>query len=347
MGAGDVAGRADVADDLAAADVVADGRGERGLVAVPELGAVLEGDDGLVAVGAVVADRGDDAVGDGRGSGCRCGRRSRDRCGSSPRGRWTGRSGRSGGSRTAAGPTVERDLGGLLLRGLGELGERGVALLGLRLGGGLELLGRRRPGGRRGGSRGRRPGGVLGGRGRRAGLVPESALAATMLLPVSVMTPVSLMLTAPVAEIVSAATPSSTGAEGTPEERPTGSGVLDRPALADRGAGRGGGRGLGGCGPSRGSRDVGGAASWGPVVGHEKKILVVRRRWKRATDTNGPGQCLEIATVSIVDKNMRSTLRIGRDQWWRPHESDETVRTSAVPRPGGSACPDRRRWCAP
>ena len=38
---------------------------ERALVAVPDLGAVIEGHDGLVAVGPVVAGRGDDAVGDG------------------------------------------------------------------------------------------------------------------------------------------------------------------------------------------------------------------------------------------------------------------------------------------
>ena len=55
---------ADRADDLAARGPLADGDGERRLVAVPELGAVLEGDHGLVAVGAVVADRGHDAVGD-------------------------------------------------------------------------------------------------------------------------------------------------------------------------------------------------------------------------------------------------------------------------------------------
>ena len=41
-----------------------DGDEERGLVAVPELGAVLEADDGLVAVGAVVAGGDDHAVGD-------------------------------------------------------------------------------------------------------------------------------------------------------------------------------------------------------------------------------------------------------------------------------------------
>ena len=46
------------------ADLSADGDGELVLVAVPELVPSSSGDDGLVAVGAVVADRGDDAVGD-------------------------------------------------------------------------------------------------------------------------------------------------------------------------------------------------------------------------------------------------------------------------------------------
>src|SRR6478609_9193877 len=64
VGAGDVAGGADGADVLAAVDAVADGDVDRGLVAVPDLGAVIEGDDGLVAVGPVVAGLGDGAVGD-------------------------------------------------------------------------------------------------------------------------------------------------------------------------------------------------------------------------------------------------------------------------------------------
>ena len=65
VGAGHVAGRTDGADDLAAVDPVADGDIDRGLVAVPDLGAVIEGHHGLVAVGAVVAGLGDRAVGDG------------------------------------------------------------------------------------------------------------------------------------------------------------------------------------------------------------------------------------------------------------------------------------------
>ena len=58
VGAGAVAGAADGADLLAAADGVADGDADVGLVAVPDLGAVLEG-----------LDR----------SGCRRRRRSRSR----------------------------------------------------------------------------------------------------------------------------------------------------------------------------------------------------------------------------------------------------------------------------
>ena len=62
--AGDVAGGTDVPDLVAGADDVADADAEGVLVAVPELGAVLERDDGLVAVGAVVAGRGDGARSD-------------------------------------------------------------------------------------------------------------------------------------------------------------------------------------------------------------------------------------------------------------------------------------------
>src|SRR5688572_21095760 len=63
--AGHVAGGADGADDLAAVDALAHRDVDLGLVAEPDLGAVVERHDGLVAVGAVVAGRGDRAVGDG------------------------------------------------------------------------------------------------------------------------------------------------------------------------------------------------------------------------------------------------------------------------------------------
>ena len=53
--AGGVAGGADGADLLAGGDGVAGGDADVGLVAVPDLGAVLEGLDGLVAVGAGVS----------------------------------------------------------------------------------------------------------------------------------------------------------------------------------------------------------------------------------------------------------------------------------------------------
>ena len=97
--------RADVADLLAAGDHLAGVDADRGLVAVPDLGAVIEGLDGLVAVGAVVAGLGDRCRWRRPRSGCRSGPRSRGRCGCSTRGRWTCRSGRSGGSRWSAAPT--------------------------------------------------------------------------------------------------------------------------------------------------------------------------------------------------------------------------------------------------
>ena len=62
---GGVAGRTDRADDLAGPDPLTPGDGVGGLVAVPELGSVLERDDRAVAVGAGRADLGHRAVRDG------------------------------------------------------------------------------------------------------------------------------------------------------------------------------------------------------------------------------------------------------------------------------------------
>ena len=85
--AGGVAGGADRPMTWPARDVLADADRERGLVAVPELGAVVEGHDGLVAVGPGVAGLGDRAVGDRVDRGARRGRRSPGRCGSATTGR--------------------------------------------------------------------------------------------------------------------------------------------------------------------------------------------------------------------------------------------------------------------
>src|SRR4051794_17419349 len=64
VGAGHVAGGADVPDHLAGLHGGADGGAELVLVAVPELGAVGQGLDRPVAVGAGVARLGDRAAGD-------------------------------------------------------------------------------------------------------------------------------------------------------------------------------------------------------------------------------------------------------------------------------------------
>src|SRR5690606_32534286 len=65
VGAGGVAGGAHPADDLAGGDLLADADADRGLVGVPDLGAVVEGQHRLVAVGAVPAGGGDRAGVDG------------------------------------------------------------------------------------------------------------------------------------------------------------------------------------------------------------------------------------------------------------------------------------------
>ena len=65
VGARDVAGGADAADDIAGGDLLADADADGGLVGVPDLGAVIEGEDGLVAVGALVAGLRDGAAVDG------------------------------------------------------------------------------------------------------------------------------------------------------------------------------------------------------------------------------------------------------------------------------------------
>ena len=138
--AGAVAGRAHGADRLAAPDHVADAHEVRRLVAVPDLGAVIEGDDGLVAVGPVVAGLGDHAVGDGVD-------RAPDRGAEVLPGVQVGP---EVARRTEAGaqvvavqgrdPGVLRDLGGLRLGLLGELGQGDVALLDLGLGLGDQVL---------------------------------------------------------------------------------------------------------------------------------------------------------------------------------------------------------------
>ena len=65
MRAGDVAGGADVPDEVAGAQPLADLDGHLALVAVPEHGAVIEADHGLVAEGAVGGRRGHDPGTDG------------------------------------------------------------------------------------------------------------------------------------------------------------------------------------------------------------------------------------------------------------------------------------------
>src|SRR5690606_5035695 len=65
VGARGVAGGADAADHVAGVDLLADADADRGLVGVPDLGAVLEGEHRLVAVGAVPAGEGDRAGVDG------------------------------------------------------------------------------------------------------------------------------------------------------------------------------------------------------------------------------------------------------------------------------------------
>jgi hypothetical protein len=91
-GTGHVAGGADVPDELAGADHVALVDDEGRLVAEPQLGAVVQGDRrSLLPYDPVVADRGSRRRWRSRGWGCRSGRRSRDRCGSWPTGRWTRR----------------------------------------------------------------------------------------------------------------------------------------------------------------------------------------------------------------------------------------------------------------
>ena len=110
-----------------------------GLVAVPDLGAVLEGLDGLVAVGAVVAGLGDLAVGDRDDRGAGGGGEVEAGVVAATRGRRPCRSGRSGGSRWSAAPLVLGDLAGARLGGLAERLELGVALGGLLLGRLLEL----------------------------------------------------------------------------------------------------------------------------------------------------------------------------------------------------------------
>ena len=139
MRAGRVAGGADGADLLAGADGVADGDADVGLVAVPDLGAVLEGLDGLVAVGAVVAGLGDRAVGDRDDRGAGGGGEVEAGVVAGPE---AAGHAEAGGEVVAGGgqlPLVLGDLAGACLGGLAQRLELGVALGGLLLGGLLEL----------------------------------------------------------------------------------------------------------------------------------------------------------------------------------------------------------------
>ncbi len=133
VGAGHVAGGADGPDDLACADLLALADAEAALVAVPDLGAVIEGHHGLVAVGAVVADGGDDAVRDRHDRLALVAVEVEARVVARPEAVVAEL---GGGDRRAdrEHPLVEGDLLRLRLGQLGELGQRGVALLGHRLG---------------------------------------------------------------------------------------------------------------------------------------------------------------------------------------------------------------------
>ena len=82
--AGGVAGRADVADDLTGGDRLADGDAVVALVAVPDLGAVLEGDDRPVTVRPAPGGRGDRAAGDRVDRGAVGGREVQTRVGAGP-----------------------------------------------------------------------------------------------------------------------------------------------------------------------------------------------------------------------------------------------------------------------
>ena len=138
--AGDVAGRADVADQLAGADDVTGAHDVRRLVAEPQLGAVVEGDHGLVAVGAVVAGRGDHAVRDGMDRGAAGGGEVQAGVEVRPQAAVLAEAGGQVVALDGEDPLVQGDLLGLLLGLLGELGQGGVALPHLLLGLLHELL---------------------------------------------------------------------------------------------------------------------------------------------------------------------------------------------------------------
>ena len=139
VGTGAVAGGADGADLLATADGVTGGDADVGLVAVPDLGAVLEGLDGLVAVGTVRAGLSDGAVRDGDDRGARAGRHVQAGVVAGPH---AAGHAEAGGEAVAGGgqvPLVLGDLAGSRLGGLAQGLQLGVALGGLLLGGLLEL----------------------------------------------------------------------------------------------------------------------------------------------------------------------------------------------------------------
>src|SRR6476619_7136181 len=140
--AGGVAGRADAADQLPGADLLAGVDRERGLVAVPELGAVGEGLDGAVAVGPGGGGLRDGPAGDGVDRGARGGGEVQAGVAVRPE---TGALAEPGGQ--VVGPAGDRQLPGvpgdqpgLLLRARSELGQGRVALLGLLLRHRLQLL---------------------------------------------------------------------------------------------------------------------------------------------------------------------------------------------------------------
>ena len=140
MRAGDVAGRADGADHVTGGDDVAGGDVDRGLVGVPDLGAVLEREDGLVAVGAVVAGGGDHTAGHGDEGGAGVGGEVQAGVVAGPQAVLA-----EGGGQAVAGqrqdPAVLGEDAGALLGLLGELAQGLVALLGLSLDLGLEVGG--------------------------------------------------------------------------------------------------------------------------------------------------------------------------------------------------------------
>ena len=111
MWAGDVAGGADSPEQVAGGEPLAWLDTELALVAVPEHGAVIETDHGLVAEGAVAGGLRDDAGSDRPDLGALVGGEVEARVGAGPQPAGLRRSGRSGGTRS----TGSTHCGGLAL----------------------------------------------------------------------------------------------------------------------------------------------------------------------------------------------------------------------------------------